>query len=41
MEIRGEKGTLKAIGTTQTLVDCGDYTISVANSAFYSDVVKQ
>lgn len=41
MEIRGEKGTLKAIGTTQTLIDCDGCIVSVANSVFYSDVVKQ
>jgi small-conductance mechanosensitive channel len=41
MEIRGEKGTLKAIGTTQTLIDCDGRTVSVANSVFYTDIVKQ
>jgi len=41
MEVRGEKGTLKAIGTTQTLIDCDGRIVSVANNVFYEDVVKQ
>ncbi len=41
LEILGENGTLKAIGTTQTLIDCDGRTVSVANSTFYTEVVKQ
>jgi len=41
LEVREAAGTLIAIGTTQTLIDCDGRTVSVANSVFYDEVVKQ
>jgi hypothetical protein len=37
----GLEASLKRIGTTQTLIDCDGHTVSVANSVFYTDIVKQ
>ncbi|MDH3207329.1 MAG: mechanosensitive ion channel [Gemmatimonadota bacterium] len=41
MEIRGERGELKSITPTQTLLQQGDRVIAVANSVYLDDVVKQ
>jgi small-conductance mechanosensitive channel len=41
MEIRGERGALKAITPTQTLLERDNRTIAVANSVYLEDVVKQ
>lgn len=41
MEIGGERGTLKAITPTQTLLERDNRTIAVANSLYLQDVVKQ
>lgn len=41
MEIRGERGELKSITPTQTLLQQGDHVVAVANSVFLDGVVKQ
>ena len=41
MEIRGQRGVLKAITATQTLLDSDGRTVAVANSAFLEEVVRQ
>ena len=41
MEIGGERGTLKAITPTQTLLEHDQRTIAVANSVYLEGVVKQ
>ena len=41
MEIAGERGKLKAITPTQTLLEQDSRTIAVANSVYLEDVVKQ
>ena len=41
MEIRGERGALKSITPTQTLLQQGDRVVAVANTVFLDDVVKQ
>jgi len=41
IEIRGERGELKSITPTQTLLQQGDRTVAVANSVFLEEVVKQ
>ncbi len=41
MEVKGEKGELKSITPTQTLLQQGDRIVSVANSVFLDEVVKQ
>ncbi len=41
MEIAGERGTLKAITPTQTLLERDNRTIAVANSVYLEDPVKQ
>ena len=41
MEIRGERGELKSITPTQTILQQGDRLVAVANSVFLDDVVKQ
>lgn len=41
MEIRGERGELKSITPTQTLLQQGDQVVAVANSVFLEEVVKQ
>lgn len=41
MEIRGERGRLKAITPTQTLLENGERTIAVANSVYLDEIVKQ
>lgn len=41
MEIRGERGVLKAITPTQTLLDQDGRTVAVANTTFLDEVVKQ
>jgi len=41
MEVRGERGELKSITPTQTLLQQGDRVVAVANSVFLEEVVKQ
>jgi small-conductance mechanosensitive channel len=41
LEVRGEKGVLKAITPTQTLLERDGSTISVANSALMEETVRQ
>ena len=41
MEIRGERGELKSITPTQTLLQQGDRVVAVANSVYLEEVVKQ
>jgi hypothetical protein len=41
IEIRGERGELKTITPTQTLLQQGDRVMAVANSVFLEEVVKQ
>jgi hypothetical protein len=41
IEIRGERGELKSITPTQTLLQQGDRVVAVANSTFLDGVVKQ
>lgn len=41
LEVLGEKGELKTITPTQTLLQQGDRVIAVANSVFLDEVVKQ
>jgi len=41
MEVLGEKGELKTITPTQTLLQQGDRIVAVANSVFLDEVVKQ
>lgn len=41
MEVRGESGQLISITPTQTLIQQGDRVVSVANSVFLDEVVKQ
>jgi hypothetical protein len=41
IEIRGERGELKSITPTQTLLQQGDRLVAVANSTFLDGVVKQ
>ena len=41
MEVRGERGELKSITPTQTLLQQGDRVVAVANSVFLDEVVKQ
>lgn len=41
IEIRGERGELKSITPTQTLMQQGDRVVAVANSVFLEEVVKQ
>jgi len=41
MEISGERGELKGITPTQTLLQQGDRVVAVANSVFLDGVVKQ
>ena len=41
MEVRGEKGELKSITPTQTLLQQDDRVVAVANSVFLEEVVKQ
>jgi hypothetical protein len=41
IEIRGERGILRAVTPTQTLLEKDEKTIAVANSAFLDDVVRQ
>lgn len=41
MEVRGERGELKGITPTQTLLQQGDRVVAVANSVFLEEVVKQ
>jgi hypothetical protein len=41
IEIRGERGELKSITPTQTLLQQGDQVVAVANSVFLEEVVKQ
>ena len=40
-EIHGQKGILKAITPTQALLDADGTTISVSNSVFMDEVVRQ
>jgi hypothetical protein len=41
MEVRGERGELKGITPTQTLLQQGDRVVAVSNSVFLEEVVKQ
>ncbi|MFH1764206.1 MAG: hypothetical protein ABIF09_08450 [Gemmatimonadota bacterium] len=41
MEVRGERGELRSITPTQTLLQQGDRVVAVANSVFLEEVVKQ
>jgi hypothetical protein len=41
MEVRGQRGVLKAITPTQTLLDQDGRTVAIANSAFLDEVVRQ
>lgn len=41
MEIRGERGVLKVIGPTQTLLEHEGRTVAIANSVFLEDVARQ
>lgn len=41
MEVLGEKGELKTITPTQTLLQQGDRVVAVANSVFLDEVIKQ
>ena len=41
MEVRGERGELKSITPTQTLLQQDDRVVAVANSVFLEDVVNQ
>ncbi len=41
MEVRGERGKLKSITPTQTLLQQGDRVVAVANSVYLEEVVKQ
>jgi hypothetical protein len=41
MEIKGERGILKAITPTQTLLEQGGRIVAVANTTFLEEVVKQ
>lgn len=41
MEIRGERGELKTITPTQTILQQGDQVVAVANSVFLDEMVKQ
>jgi hypothetical protein len=41
IEVRGERGELKSITPTQTLLQQGDRVVAVANSVFLEEVVKQ
>ncbi|HQZ39937.1 MAG TPA: mechanosensitive ion channel [Vicinamibacterales bacterium] len=41
LEVRGQRGVLKAITTTQTLLEQDDHVISMANSVFLDDAVRQ
>lgn len=41
IEVDGRRGTLRAITSTQALLDAGDRTIAVANSRLLREVVRQ
>jgi hypothetical protein len=41
IEIRGERGELKSITPTQTLLQQGDRVVAVANAVFLEEIVKQ
>ena len=41
LEVRGEKGVLKAITPTQTLLERDGETIAVSNSSLMDEVVRQ
>ncbi|UCF68589.1 MAG: mechanosensitive ion channel [Acidobacteriota bacterium] len=41
VEIRGERGGLKAISAVQTVDEVEDRTVAVANSVFLDETVKQ
>ena len=41
IEIQGERGELRSITPTQTLIQQGDRLVAVANSSFLDGVVKQ
>lgn len=41
MEVKGERGELRTITPTQTLLQQGDRIVAVANSVFLDEVVKQ
>lgn len=41
LEVKGERGELKGITPTQTLLQQGDRIVAVANSVFLEEVVKQ
>lgn len=41
LEVKGHRGTLKAITATQTLLEQDGRVVSVANSVFLDDVVRQ
>lgn len=40
IEVRGERGTLRAITATQTLIDQDSGVVSVANSVFLEEIVR-
>jgi small-conductance mechanosensitive channel len=40
IEVSGERGELKGITPTQTLIQQGDRVVAVANSVFLDEVVK-
>jgi small-conductance mechanosensitive channel len=40
LEIRGERGVLKAITATQTLIEQASGLVSVANSAFLDETIR-
>lgn len=41
MEVRGERGQLKTITATQTLLQQGDRIVAVGNSVFLDEIIKQ
>jgi len=41
MEVKGERGELKSITPTQTLLQQGDRVVAVSNAVFLDEVVKQ
>ncbi|MDH4065239.1 MAG: mechanosensitive ion channel [Acidobacteriota bacterium] len=41
LEVRGQRGVLKAITTTQTILEQDDHLVSMANSVFLDDAIRR